>query len=137
MQEAVDSGFFKIDSKELVPLVLYVGTNLDREILKLLQKYDFTKDIPKLVVLDVIEETFNKVECIQLVLCSLLGFDIVLYTPTGYKNIETFVNDSAFETYTMNEFKYNVHIPRFKIPDEIPEPKDEGFFGRLFKKGGK
>ncbi|MDE6709088.1 MAG: YceG family protein, partial [Oscillospiraceae bacterium] len=66
MQEAIDSGFFKIDSKELVPLVLYVGTNLDREILKLLQKYDFTKDIPKLVVLDVIEDTFNKVECIQL-----------------------------------------------------------------------
>ena len=76
--------------------MLYVGTNLDREILKLLQKYDFTKDIPKLVVLDVIEDTFNKVECIQLVLCSLLGFDIALYTPTGYKNIETFVNDSAF-----------------------------------------
>ncbi len=137
MQEAVDSGFFKIDSKELVPLVLYVGTNLDREILKLLQKYDFTKDIPKLVVLDVIEDTFSKIECIQLVLCSLLGFDIVIYTPTGYKNIETFVNDSAFENYTMNEFKYNVHIPKFKIPDEIPEPKDEGFFGRLFKKGGK
>lgn len=138
MQEAIDSGFFKIDSKELVPLVLYVGTNLDREILKLLQKYDFTKDIPKLVVLDVIEDTFNKVECIQLVLCSLLGFDIALYTPTGYKNIETFVNDSAFETYTMNEFKYNVHIPKFKIPDEIPEPQNEkGFFGKLFKKGGK
>ncbi|MCM1330367.1 MAG: YceG family protein [Ruminococcus sp.] len=137
MQEAADSGFFKIDGKELVPLILYVGTNLDREILKLLQKYDFTKDIPKLVVIDVIEDTFSKVECVQLVLCSLLGFDIVIYTPTGYKNIETFVDDSAFETYTMNEFKYNVHIPKFKIPDEIPEPKDEGFFGRLFKKGGK
>lgn len=137
MQEAVDSGFFKIDRKELMPLILYVGTNLDREILKLLQKYDFTKDIPKLVVIDVIEDTFSKIECIQLVLCSLLGFDIAIFTPTGYKNIETFVNDSAFETYTMNEFKYNVHIPKFKIPDEIPEPKNDGFFGRLFKKGGK
>lgn len=136
MQEAADSGFLLLDDSELLPLIIYVGTNLDREILKLLQKYDFTKDIPKLVVIDVIEDTFSKVECIQLVLCSLLGFDIAIYTPTGYKNIETYVSSAAFETYTMNEFKYNVHIPKFKTPDSIPEPQnDKGFFGKLFKKG--
>lgn len=137
MQEAADSGFLTIDENEMLPLIIYVGTNLDREILKLLQKYDFTKDIPKLIVIDVIEDTFSKIECIQLVLCSLLGFDIAIYTPTGYKNIETYVSSAAFETYTMNEFKYNIHIPKFKMPDSIPEPKDEGFFGRLFRKGGK
>lgn len=136
MQEAADSGFLMLDQSELLPLIIYVGTNLDREILKLLQKYDFTKDIPKLVVIDVIEDTFSKIECIQLVLCSLLGFDIAIYTPTGYKNIETYVSSAAFETYTMNEFKYNVHIPKFKTPDSIPEPQnDKGFFGKLFKKG--
>ena len=137
MQEAVDSGFLKLDSSELVPMVIYVGTNLEREILKLLQKYDFTKDIPKLIVIDVIEDTFSKVECIQLVLYNLLGFDIIVYTPTGYKNIETFVNDTAFETHVMNEFQYNVHIPKFKIPDSIPEPPGEGLFGKLFRKGRK
>ncbi len=137
MQEAVDSGFLKLDPAELVPMVIYVGTNLDREVLRLLQKYDFTKDIPKLIVVDVIEDTFSKVECIQLVLYNLLGFDILIYTPTGYRNIETFVSDLAYETHTMNEFVYNAHIPRFKIPDAIPEPKGEGFFSKLFKKGRK
>ena len=137
MQEAVDSGFLKLDSSEIVPMVIYVGTNLEREILKLLQQYDFTKDIPKLIVIDVIEDTFSKVECVQLVLYNLLGFDIIVYTPTGYKNIETFVSDSAFETHVMNEFQYNVHIPKFKIPDSIPEPPGEGLFGKLFRKGRK
>ncbi len=138
MQEAVDSGFLKIPSDELLPLVIYVGTNLDRELLKLLQKFDFTKDIPKLIIIDVIEDTFSKIECIQLVLYNLLGFDILVCTPTGYRNIETFVSDAAFETYTMNEFEYNVHIPKLKIPDTVPEPRDGGgLFGRLFRKGRK
>lgn len=136
MQEAVDSGFLKIAKGELLPLVIYVGMNLDREILRLLQKFDFTKDIPKLIIIDVIEDTFSKIECIQLVLYSLLGFDILVCTPTGYRDIETFVSETAFETHTMNEFEYNVHIPKLKIPDSIPEPKD-GLFGRLFKKGKK
>lgn len=137
MQEAADSGFLKLDQSELLPMILYVGTNLDREVLKLLQQYDFTKDIPKLIVIDVIEDTFSKVECIQLVLYSLLGFDILIYTPTGYRNIETFVSEAAFETHTLNEFKYNVHIPRLKIPDSIPEPNSGGLFSKLFKKGRK
>ncbi|MBP1561033.1 MAG: hypothetical protein J6C96_07310 [Oscillospiraceae bacterium] len=137
LQEAVDSGFLKLDPNELVPMVLYVGTNIEREILRLLQQYDFTKDIPKLIIIDVIEDTFSKVECIQLVLYNLLGFDIIVYTPTGYRNIETFVSEAAFETHVMNEFKYNVHVPKFKRPDSIPKPKDDGLFGKLFKKGRK
>ncbi len=138
MQEAVDSGLLKLDPAELLPLVIYVGTNLDRELLKLLQRFDFTKDIPKLIVIDVIEDTFSKIECIQLVMYNLLGFDILICTPTGYRNIETFVSDAAFETHTMNEFEYNVHIPKLKIPDAIPEPQDSGgLFGRLFRKGRK
>lgn len=138
MQEAVDSGLLKIPQGELLPLVIYVGMNLDRELLRLMQKFDFTKDIPKLIVIDVIEDTFSKIECIQLVLYNLLGFDILICTPTGYRNIETFVSDAAFETHTMNEFEYNVHIPKLKIPDTVPEPRDGGgLFGRLFRKGRK
>ncbi|MCM1023577.1 MAG: YceG family protein [Prevotella sp.] len=137
MQEAVDAGLLKIDRSELLPLVIYVGMNMDREVLKLLQKYDFTKDIPKLIIIDVIEDTFSKVECVQIVLYNLLGFDILVCTPTGYRNIETFVSDAAFETHIMNEFEYNVHIPKLRIPDSIPEPSGKGLFGKLFKKGRK
>jgi len=137
MQEAVDSGWLLLDEAELVPLVIYVGLNIDKEILKILQKFDFTKDIPKIVVVDTIEDTFSKVECIQLLLFNLMGFDVIIYTPTGYKNLETHISPNAFETYNMNEYKYNVRVPRFKIPDSIPKEKDEGFFSKLFKFGKK
>lgn len=137
MQEAIDSGWLILEESELVPLVIYVGLNIDKEILKILQKFDFTKDIPKIVVIDAIEDTFSKVECIQLMLFNLMGFDVIIYTPTGYKNLETYISQDAFETYSMNEFKYNMKIPRFKIPDSIPKPKEEGFFSKLFKFGKK
>ena len=124
MQEAIDSGWLMLEENELVPLVIYVGLNID-------------KDIPKIVVIDTIEDTFSKVECIQLLLFNLMGFDIIIYTPTGYKNLETYISPNAFETYTMNEYKYNVRVPRFKIPDSIPKPKEEGFLSKLFKFGKK
>ncbi|MDR0903379.1 MAG: YceG family protein [Ruminococcus sp.] len=132
MQEAADSGFLKLGFAELLPQIIHVGINLDKNFLHLYQKYDFTKDIPKFIIIDAIEDTFSKSECIQLVLCNLLGFDIIVYTPTGYRNLETFVDDSAFESYIQGEYKYKVSIPRFKIPNKIPEPKT-GLFGKLFK----
>ena len=132
MQEAVDSGFLKLSGDELMCSVLHYGLNMDKEFMKMLQAFDFTKQLPKLIWIDPVEQTFTLEECVQLVLCNLIGFDILIYTPTGYKNLETFVSADAFEEHTLNEFMYNVEVPKFKIPSET---KNSGFFGRLFRKG--
>jgi hypothetical protein len=132
LQEAADCGFLKLSGDNLMCSVLHFGLNLDKETLRLVQGFDFTKQLPKLVVIDAVEETFTLEECIRLVLCNLIGFDVLVYTPTGYKNIETFVNPQAFEEHIMNEFLYNLEVPKFKIPTE---DKSGGFFGKLFRKG--
>lgn len=132
LQEAVDSRFIKLSGDELMCSVLHFGLNLDKDFMKLLQSFDFTKQLPKLIWIDAVEQTFTLEECIQLVLCNLIGFDILIYTPTGYKNLETFVSSDAFEEHTLNDFQYNVEVPKFKIPSET---KNGGFFGRLFRKG--
>ena len=131
LQEAADSGFLKLQGDELMCSVMHFGLNLDKEFMKLLQSFDFTKQLPKLIWIDAVEQTFSLEECIQLVLCNLIGFDILIYTPTGYKNLETFVSADAFEEHTQNEFLYNMEVPKFKIPSE---QKNGGFFGRLFRK---
>lgn len=132
MQEAVDSGFLKLSGDELMCSVLHYGLNMDKEFMKMLQSFDFTKQLPKLIWIDAVEQTFTLEECVQLVLCNLVGFDILIYTPTGYKNLETFVSADAFEEHTLNEFMYNMEVPKFKIPSET---RNSGFFGRLFRKG--
>lgn len=132
LQEAVDSKFLKLSGDDLMCAVMHFGMNLDKEFMKLLQSFDFTKQLPKLIWIDAVEQTFTLEECIQLVLCNLIGFDILIYTPTGYKNLETFVSSDAFEEHTLNDFQYNLEVPKFKIPSET---RNSGLFGKLFRKG--
>jgi len=131
-QEAADSGFIKLSGDELMCSIIHYGLGFDKNMLKILQRFDFTKQIPNLLYIDVVEATFTLEECIHTVLCNLLGFDILVYTPTGYKNLETFVDSRAFEEHTMDEFLYTMEVPKLKIPSD---DKNSGFFGRLFRKG--
>lgn len=131
MQEAVSSGFLKLEGDELMFAVLHYGMSLDKEMLKLIQGFDFTKEIPKLVYIDAIEDVFTLAECVKIVLCSLIGFDVLIFTPTGYRNIEAFIKPEAYEEHIMSDFSYNVEVPRLKVP---AEEKSGSFFGKLFRK---
>ncbi len=130
LQETVSSGFLKLEGDDLMCAVLHFGLGLDKEFLKVVQRFDFTKQLPKLVFIDTVEDTFTLQECILAVLCNIIGFDILIYTPTGYKNIETYVKPEAFEEHMMDEFLYNMEIPRLRIPTD----DKGGFFGKLFRK---
>lgn len=131
LQDVVSSGFLKLEGDELMCSVLNHGMSLTKRFTQMIQRFDFTRTIPKLIYIDAIEDTFLLWECIHLVLCNLIGFDILIYTPTGYKNLETYVSSDAFEEHIMNQFLYDVEVPKFKIPSE---EKNGGFFGKLFGK---
>lgn len=129
LQETVSSGFIKLTGDNLMCAVMHFGLNLDKELTKIIQQFDFTRTIPKIIYIDTIENPFSLGECIRTVLCSLIGFDVLIYTPTGYKNIESYVTNDAFEEHTLNQYMYNTEVPKFKIPSE---EKNSGFFGKLF-----
>lgn len=127
MQEAVDCGFINLPYPDIMHLIIKTGLSIDKNILRIIQNYDFTKEIPKIIIVDNIQQTFNVYECIYLVLLNLMAFDIIIYTPTGYKNLENYILPQAYETYTMKNFKDNLHIPVLK-------PSSGGFFSGLFKR---
>ena len=129
LQETASSGFLKLQGDELMGSILYHGMNLSKQFVQIIQRFDFTREIPKLIYIDAVEATFTLWECINLVLCNLIGFDILIFTPTGYKNLETYVSSDAFEEHIMDKFLYDVEVPKFKIPSE---DKNSGFFGKLF-----
>lgn len=131
LQETISSGFIKLNGDNLMCAVLHFGLNLDKELLRIIQQFDFTRTIPKLIYIDTIEDPFSLAECIKIVLCNLIGFDVLIYTPTGYRNIEAYVTNDAFEEHVMNQYMYNTEVPKFKIPSE---DKNGGFFGKLFGK---
>lgn len=127
MQEAVDCGFINLPYPDIMHLIIKTGLSIDKNILRIIQNYDFTKEIPKIIIVDNIQQTFNVYECIYLVLLNLMAFDIIIYTPTGYKNLENYILPQAYETYTMKNFKDNLHIP-------VLRPSSGGFFSGLFKR---
>lgn len=132
MQEIIDSGFIDVPAADIVPLVIKTGLNIPAPLLNLLQSFDFTKNIPKIVIVSAAKQTFAVFECILLVFFNMVGFDIIVFTPTGYKNLDTFIKPEAFQTFVMSDFNYTYNPPRLGIPKEIPREKSS-FFNRLFK----
>jgi hypothetical protein len=127
MQEVIDSGYLKVPYPDIMHLVIKVGTMLPTNILQLVQNYDFTKEIPKIVIIHSTKTPFSVYECIFLLLLNFMGFDILVYTPTGYKNVESFLDSRAFEQYNIGEFQYNLTPPTMKIP-KVKINKKFGFF---------
>lgn len=132
MQEVIDSGFIDVPEQDIVPLVINTVLNLPQPLLQLLQQFDFTKDIPKIVIVANGKQTFAVFECILLVLFNMIGFDIIIFTPTGYKNLETYIRPEAYESFNLGEFKYDFRPENLRIPKEIPQEKTS-FFDRIFK----
>lgn len=127
MQEVINSGYLKIKQPDIMHLTIKVGTMIPNNILQLIQNFDFTKDIPKIVIIHSTKTSFSAYECIFLLLLNFIGFDILIYTPTGYKNIENYIDNRAFEQYNIGEFNYNLVAPNMKIPKAKPLKKF-GFF---------
>ncbi len=110
-------------------VMLSVLMNLDKELLRLLQSFDFTRTIPKLLIVDVTETMFTLEECILVTFLNLVGFDIVVFTPTGYRNLETHIRPDIFNTLTVGEFCYDLTVPDLRV--RRPAGKT-GWFDRLF-----
>lgn len=133
-----DGLFVTGNSLEEFDYTVYAGLSLNKSILRLLQQYDFTKDVPKFIVIDPVETLFSKLECAQLLLMSYLGFDVLILSPSGYRDIEVYVSQKAFEIHTFNDFAYNVRVPSFQIPSEQKvKRKKGGLFGNIFNKKGR
>lgn len=135
-QTIIDDGLLLLDDEnELVCYVLYVALNLSTVITRLLQQYDFTKAVPKVIVADTIEDPFSKLECTQLLMLSYLGFDIIIYSPSGYRNIETYVSSEALSTFNIGEYVYNQRAPQLRIPNTTRAQRKQNFLKKLFMKG--
>lgn len=85
--------------------------NLNKEILRLIQKLDFTKILPKIICIDTAEAVYSLEDSIILAFLNLIGFDIVIFTPTGYRNIEQHYNGRVVEEHQAGEYLYDMKIP--------------------------
>lgn len=114
--------------------ILAVALDLKKEVVRLIQQFDFTKKNPKLLVISVNEKTFPVEDCIGFALLSVMGFDVGLFVPTGYQVFEQNFNKVFWEEHQAGDYLYDLHIPALK-QEEGGLSQIGGFFNRIFKRG--
>lgn len=104
--------------------------NLNKDLLRLIQNFDFTKTNPKVVFINVGEKIYSLEDAIITAFLNLVGFDIVFFIPTGYKCVEMYFNECQPEEHQIGEYMYDLIIPDFKRMTS-----SRSFIDMIFKRG--
>lgn len=112
--------------------VISVVLNMKKEIVRLIQKFDFTKKNPKIIYINTLEESMSLEDSILMAFLNLAGFDIVFYVPTGYQSVEKHFSRKIMEEHQIGEYMYDLTIPSF---DKIPLNTRHKWRDKIFKRG--
>ena len=107
--------------------------NINKDIIRMIQKFDFTKKNPKLIYINTTETVISLEDSILTAFLSLLGFDVVFFVPTGYQSVEKYFNTKVMEEHQIGEYLYDLQVPNFEL---IPSGTRQSWRDRLFKRGG-
>lgn len=91
--------------------------NFDKDMIRMIQRFDFTKKNPKLIYICVDEAMLSLEDTIMAAFLNRIGFDILFYVPTGYQVVENYFQVKMMEEHQIGEFVYDLTIPDF---DRIP-----------------
>lgn len=106
--------------------------NLSKEIVRLLQRFDFTKKNPKLIYIHTSESMISLEDTILTAFLSLAGFDVVFFVPTGYQSIEKYFNRQMAEEHQVGEYMYDLRPPAF---NGAPPGTKRSWREKIFKRG--
>lgn len=108
--------------------IFSVLINLDTKMQQILQSFDYPDDVPKIVIYN--NEKNGNVsyeDCIMLSFMNAMGVDIVIYNPSGYTDIETYIYPDMYDAHHLEKMSFNLDFVKY-------EDKKKGFFRGFFKK---
>lgn len=100
------------------------GMQIPPNILKLLQKFDYSQAVPKLILFNnELNGTLTRTDAALLLLLNQFGIDIILYNPPGHNDIENFVDEELFDIHWLEDVVFDLE---FREPSIVK---------RFFKQG--
>lgn len=115
--------------------VIATVLNINKEWLRRIQKFDFTKKNPKIIYINTTENIISIEDSILMVFLNLIGFDVLFFVPTGYQSVENHIKRDLLEEHQIGEYVYDLRVPNF---DEIPSNnRQQGWREKIFKRGNK
>ncbi|MGH4137601.1 YceG family protein [Clostridium sp.] len=122
----------KTIDKDFKLKILMTILNTDKNILQLIQQYDYPSKIPKLLIYDNNENVFSDEDSIMLCFLNLFGLDISILTPTGYNNIESKIKEKFYDIHRLEEVNFNLPLPDFNDEKKYTKEKGKGFLSNIF-----
>jgi len=106
--------------------------NMKKELVRLIQKFDFTRQNPKAVYINAGEKVISLEDSILMALLHLMGFDVVFFVPTGYRSVEGHFQGGLLEEHQLGEYMYDLRVPDFAAAGSGAGKR--GWMERIFRK---
>lgn len=131
LEEVLQSKYFidELSKTEKVKLLHFV-LNLNRKLLLLLENFDYGKMNPKLILYINDRVSMSPEFCGILLLLHKLGFDILLLTPIGSKDIEKVLDDSIIDKHKLSKVVEDFNLSEL----EKLKSNSKNFINKLLEK---
>lgn len=94
-----------LDKEELLRFLVLV-LNLDENIIRLIDNFDYTAQIPKVVIYLNNEDVLTNGTAMLLGYFHTIGMDIVIFNPSGLYNVNSIIRDSIVKTIRLEQMCY-------------------------------
>jgi hypothetical protein len=96
------------ETEEAVRIYLFTqGMQIPADIVRLLQRFDYSQEIPKLIFYnDGLNGSITRTDAALLLLLNHFGIDMMIYNPSGQNDIENFLDDKLFDTHWLEDLVF-------------------------------
>ena len=114
------------ESENDVRLYLFTQlTVIPKSVITLFLKFDYPQEVPRLVIYNSGSGGgITRSDAALLLLLNELGLDIILFNPSGLKDLELFIDERYYDIHLMDQFEFDYEYQERKVP----------IWRRLFKK---
>lgn len=129
------------DKTTYIDTVLNILLNLDNELIKIIQWFEFYTDNPNLVLVMPNESMLKLEDIIIILFMHIIGFDVLLFVPTCYRSIDGLVTSKfSYDVHNIGYAVYDINTDHLVVGAENSsivqnrdtDKKKKGFFSRLF-----
>ena len=120
--------FLKEMDDELRIKILMTVITMDSQLLRLIEAFDYTKEVPKILLYSGGRDNLSEEDSILLAFFHLVGADIAVFTPTSYLNVEQWIRGDYIATHQLPSVQFDMPFKEKNLSAEA-----KGFWSR-FKK---
>lgn len=102
--------------------------NINKKLQRMIDNFDFSSNIPKLVYFLENDNVIDKKSAIILAYLNNIGFDIVCFAPAGVSGLETYIDTNYISSVRLERMKYDMSYSDVKNIIK----KSKGFFAKIF-----